>query len=91
MLRCKLSHLARTEDQGIGLVKLAQFLTRQLHCGIAYRYRVELDASLSAHPLARSDCPVKERIEHRAGRSFFAPHRIRILDLRQDLPFPQHE
>ena len=84
----QLRHAPRAVNQLAGLGQVAaENFPRQLHRRIADRHRAERDARLSPHPLARSNRPMKQRIQHRRGRPGVVRHRIGVLHLGEYLPF----
>ena len=85
VLHQKLSRLARPEDHGGAIVQATQDLFREFHRCIADRYRAVGNLRLRPHALACADGTVKECIQDGAGRFFFERHRVRRLDLIQDL------
>ena len=85
ILHQQLSRLTCPKDHGSTIVQATQDLLREFHRCIADRYRTVGNLRLRPHTLARTDRTVKESIQDGAGRFFFERHRVRRLDLIQDL------
>ena len=91
MLRRQLRHLAHAEDQDARLVERAEDVLRQFDRRIADGHGAPRDARLRAHALSRRNGAVKQRVQHRARRVAFECERVRLLDLREDLPLAEDE
>ena len=84
-------HLARTEYKRCGLIKLTENLTGKLNSSITDRNSIKRNACFRADTFSCRDCAMKKRIQYSAGSTLFVSQSICLLDLTQNLSFPDNK
>ena len=85
------NRLARTDQQGLAALQIAEDLLGQAHRGKGHRNRVFTDGGVGAHLFGRVERGLEQAPQQRPDRARLTRHGIGRLHLAENLRFAQHQ